>query len=77
MAVVGLVGCGGSESESPEDTSTAPATVEHGSFADCLTEHGVSESAASPVGPPADVDPETWDQAMQACSTLAPGPTSP
>ncbi len=49
-------------------------TVEHGSFANCLSEHGVDESAASPVGPPADVDQETWDKAMEACSTLAPGP---
>ncbi|CAJ1496326.1 hypothetical protein [[Mycobacterium] burgundiense] len=78
MAALALAGCGGSESTPPQDASTpAPTTAEHGSFASCLTEHGVSESAASPVGPPADVDPAVWDRAMQACSTLAPGPAGP
>ncbi|CAJ1579688.1 hypothetical protein [[Mycobacterium] wendilense] len=76
VGLAALVGCG-SDSSAPEDETTAPATVEHGSFASCLNEHGVDESAASPVGPPADVDQETWDRAMEACSTLAPGPAGP
>ncbi|MFA5707974.1 hypothetical protein [Mycolicibacterium sp.] len=77
VGLAALVGCG-SESSDPAETTgeetTVTTTVEHGSFANCLSEHGVDESAASPVGPPADVDQETWDKAMEACSTLAPGP---
>jgi hypothetical protein len=29
------------------------------------------------LGPPAGVDPTTWETAMRACSTLAPGPAGP
>ncbi len=74
VGLAALVGCGSESSDPAETTVEETTTVEHGSFASCLTEHGVDESAASPVGPPADVDQETWDKAMEACSTLAPGP---
>ena len=71
--VAGLAGCA-----SESDTDPAPSTTsEHGSFAHCLTEHGVTESAVSPAGPPAGVDQDTWDKAMQACGTLGPGPAGP
>ena len=66
----GAVSCG-----SPEPTptispsSSAPATVEHGAFAHCLAEHGVTEPAGA-----AGVDHATWDAAKQACASLAPGP---
>ncbi len=67
-----LTGCS-QEPANPEQSVT-PGTGGHGSFAQCLHEHGVDESAVSPAGPPAGVDPGTWQAAMQACNTLAPGP---
>ncbi|MGY4709508.1 hypothetical protein ACXDF8_08145 [Mycolicibacterium sp. CBM1] len=62
---------------SPAPTTTSAATPEHGSLAHCLHEHGVPDSAGTAVlGPPPGVDPGTWDEAMKACSTLAPGPAA-
>ena len=59
----------------PAPTAATITPAEHGSLATCLREHGVSETGGSVVlGPPAGVDPATWDKAMKACSTLAPGP---
>ncbi len=57
-------------------SSSSPA---HGSLADCLQDHGVPAAAAGPavLGPPAGVPQETWDEAMKACSRLAPGPAAP
>lgn len=51
----------------------------HGSLADCLKANGVTETGGAPVvlGPPAGVDQATWDKAMEACATLAPGPAAP
>lgn len=67
--LLALAGCGSQPSAPP-----APST-EHGGFAHCLNEHGVTESTVSPAGPPAGVDQDTWDKAMKACSSLAPGPS--
>ncbi|AQT81707.1 hypothetical protein B1R94_24335 [Mycolicibacterium litorale] len=62
-------------SPAPSTSTGGSATPEHGSLAHCLHEHGVPDSAGTAVlGPPPGVDPGTWDEAMQACSTLAPGP---
>ena len=64
----------------PEPTADTPApTAQHGSLAECLRAQGVPESAgpAAVLGPPSGVDESTWEQAMQACSTLAPGPAGP
>lgn len=57
-----------------ETVTTPPAP--HGGLADCLHAHGVPESAGAAVvlGPPGGVDPATWQQAVQACSSFAPGP---
>ena len=78
--VAAAVGCG---SPSSPDTTTTPPTVEHGAYAHCLNEHGVTEPpgpavgpAPGPAAPPPGVDPATWDTAMQACATLAPGPAA-
>lgn len=54
-------------------TSIAPSSG-HGTLAHCLSEHGVPSAPGPAVGPPPGVDPATWQQAMQACSSLAPGP---
>lgn len=78
VALVGaaliLTACSGKQAPS-EPATTAPPTA-HGSLAECLKAHGVPESSgpAAVLGPPAGVDPGTWDGAMKACSTLAPGP---
>jgi len=46
-------------------------------LAHCLTEHGVPAAPGPMMGAPPGVDQQTWDQAMQACSTLGPGPGQP
>lgn len=62
----------------PGPSSPAPPTA-HGSLAECLRDQGVPESAgpAAALGPPSGVDEATWENAMQACATLAPGPAGP
>lgn len=73
-----LTGCGSGDSEpAPEAPPSAEQTTEHGSFAQCLTEHGIPETAVSPLGPPDGVDPEAWDAAMEDCKTFTPGPAGP
>jgi len=79
--VAAAVGCG--SPSSPDTTTTTPPTVDHGAYAHCLNEHGVTEPpgpavgpAPGPAAPPPGVDPATWDTAMQACATLAPGPAA-
>ena len=77
-----IAGCTSSPTPSaPTSISPAPSSTttgsspEHGSLAHCLHEHGVQDSGGTAVlGPPPGVDPGTWNKAMQACSTLAPGP---
>lgn len=72
-----VAGC--SSKPSPEQTTPPAAPAEHGSLADCLKSHGVQDAGGPAVmmGPPAGVDQATWDQAMKACSALAPGPAAP
>jgi hypothetical protein len=67
----GAVGCGSNAAPPAQPgTSTSTAvTVGHGAFAQCLGDHGVAEPAGA-----AGVDQGTWDKAMQACGSLAPGP---
>jgi hypothetical protein len=84
VALVGaafvLAAC--SSNQTPPDSTNTPAGTEpasHGSLAECLKANGVDESSgpAAVLGPPAGVDPTTWETAMRACSTLAPGPAGP
>jgi hypothetical protein len=80
VALLGLAGCTSNapsapeESSAPQSTPASPDATQHGGLAHCLSEHGVTETAVNPAGPPAGVDEKTWDEAVQACSTLAPGP---
>ena len=70
-----IAGCSSqSEPSEPGVKDLPPGT--HGSLAECLHEHGIPDSAgpAAILGPPNGVDQAVWDQAMTACSTLAPGP---
>ncbi|HEX3548099.1 MAG TPA: hypothetical protein VHU62_16215 [Mycobacterium sp.] len=72
IAAAGLVAACSSNTSPPPSTSVAPTG--HGTFAHCLSEHGVPFGAGPALGPPSDVDQDTWQRAMQACSSLAPGP---
>lgn len=81
-----LVGCSSKPgSEAPKSTESAgpspvPASpAEHGGLAECLRNQGVADAGgpAAVLGPPAGVDQAIWDKAMQACSSLAPGPGAP
>jgi hypothetical protein len=72
-----LAGCSAQDSAPPPQTSTSTAPSGHGSFAHCLEEHGVPAPPGPVAGPPPGVDAQAWQQAMQSCSTLAPGPAGP
>jgi hypothetical protein len=74
LAAAGLVAaCSSGANDQPAPSSPAAPTG-HGGFAHCLTEHGVAGAPGLAVGPPPGVDQDTWHSAMQACSSLAPGP---
>lgn len=82
MLTVTLTGCGTKSEPVPVSTSVQ-APTEHGAYAHCLAEHGVTAAAGAPAGPapgpagpPPGVDQPTWDSAQKACATLAPGPSS-
>jgi hypothetical protein len=56
-------------------TSVAPdGATGHGAFAKCLADNGVPAERGGQLGAPPGVDQDTWHKAMQACSSLAPGP---
>lgn len=80
VAAACIVGIAVAGCSSKEDATPTPAeSTGHGGLAECLKSHGVQDSGGQSVmmGPPAGVEPSTWDQAMKACSTLAPGPAAP
>lgn len=78
-----IAGCSskpGSDTPKTTESTSAPAKpTEHGSLAECLRGQGVADvgGPAAVLGPPAGVDQATWDKAMQACSSMAPGPGAP
>ena len=72
VAAAILAGCSSSPPMQQSTTSVTPAG--HGSLAQCLSEHGVLAAPGPAAGPPPGVDPGTWNEAMQSCSSLAPGP---
>jgi hypothetical protein len=75
-----IAGCSSNSAPPQESSPQQPAPqetaapAEHGGFAHCLGEHGVPAAPGPAAGPPPGVDADTWQKAMQACSTLAPGP---
>jgi len=73
LAAAGLVAACSANTPPPEQ-STSVAPTGHGGFAHCLSEHGVPAAPGPAAGPPPGVDQDTWQRAMKACSTLAPGP---
>jgi len=79
-AVMFVAACSSTSAPSESGSSSrSESPAAHGSFADCLKANGVDETAApaAVLGPPEGVDQSTWQQAMQACSSLAPGPAGP
>jgi hypothetical protein len=68
-----FTGCS-SDTAPTQQPTPAPETPHHGSYAGCLAQHGVPTPPPGPGGPPPGVDQATWDKAVQACATLAPGP---
>jgi hypothetical protein len=75
IVAAGLVtACSSNTAEQPATSSVVPTG--HGTLAHCLSEHGVPSAPAPAMGPPAGVDQGTWHRAMQACSSLAPGPAN-
>lgn len=73
LAAAGLLAACGTESPSEPDTPSSNQDG-HGTYAECLNEHGVPATPGPNTGPPAGVDRAAWDQALQACASLAPGP---
>lgn len=78
IVAIGLLigGCSSQPAPSEPDV-TDPSPAGHGSLSECLRSNGIADASSAVLGPPANVDPEIWDQAMAACSTLAPGPAGP
>jgi len=74
LAAAGLLAACSSNTAPAEQPSTSVAATGHGGFAHCLSEHGVPTAPGPALGPPPGVDQDTWHRAMQACSSLAPGP---
>lgn len=76
-----IAGCSAepAPSQPGRGSSPVPSPAAHGSLAECLQAEGVPDSGGPPavLGPPSGVDPATWDAAMKACATLAPGPATP
>lgn len=74
-----IAACSSKQAPSQPTTTDWEPLPAHGSLADCLKANGVTETGGAPIvlGPPAGVDQGTWDKAMKACSTLAPGPAAP
>lgn len=67
-----LAGC--SSDEPPTESPPTSAKPTHGAFANCLSEHGVPAATGPQVAPPHGVDAASWQRALHACSSLAPGP---
>ena len=76
FAAAGLLAACSSNTQPPEQSSTSVAPTGHGGFADCLSEHDVPTAPGPAAGPPPGVDQDTWHRAMEACSSLSPGPAS-
>ncbi|MCT7657670.1 hypothetical protein [Mycobacterium deserti] len=75
IAAAGLLaGCSSDSDSTEQTTTTTQAPAGHGSLAQCLTEHGVPAAPGPSAGPPPGVSEQAWNDAMQSCSSLAPGP---
>ena len=73
-AAVIIAGCSSNDAPQEQTSTTAPSG--HGTYAKCLSEHGVSAPPGPVAGPPPGTDEATWHKAEQACASLAPGPNA-
>ncbi|WP_372442993.1 hypothetical protein [Mycolicibacterium baixiangningiae] len=75
LAAAGLLAaCAGEGPSAPPAPSSSSSPSGHGSYAECLNEHGVPAAPGPSTGPPAGVDRAAWDEALLSCASLAPGP---
>lgn len=79
LAAALIAGCSSRTAPEPAQQPAGPESAppaSHGGFAECLSRQGVADPGgpAAVLGPPPGVDAATWDRAMAACSSLAPGP---
>ena len=75
IATAATAACSAPAGPTGESTPTsAVPSVGHGSFAYCLSQHGVPAAPGPSSDPPAGVDADTWRVALAECSSLAPGP---
>ncbi|MDA4100791.1 hypothetical protein [Mycolicibacterium monacense] len=74
LAAAGLVAACASQESPSESGPPSSSPSAHGSYAECLNEHGVPAAPGPNTGPPAGVDRAAWDQALKSCASLAPGP---
>ena len=73
VAAVAVAAYAATDGGSSSSTASGPDQAAMQEFQQCLSEHGVP-AAPGPAGPPPGVDPDKWNEAMQTCSSLAPGP---
>jgi hypothetical protein len=69
-----LASCSSAPPQHTDDSPGVAPSTGHGAFAHCLTDHGVPAAPGPVTGPPPGVDEAAWQQAMQSCGSLAPGP---
>jgi hypothetical protein len=74
LAAAGLLAACAGEDRPSEPASSSSSPSGHGSYAECLNEHGVPAAPGPSTGPPAGVDRAAWDEALKSCASLAPGP---
>ncbi|PRC42545.1 hypothetical protein C6A85_000000109940 [Mycobacterium sp. ITM-2017-0098] len=76
LAAAAVAAACSSATEPPGEStpSSAVPSVGHGSFAYCLSQHGIPAPPGPASGPPPGVDAAAWEAAMAECSSLAPGP---
>lgn len=76
LAAAGALAACSAPTESPGESTPTSAvpSVGHGSYAYCLSQHGISAPPGPASGPPPGVDAADWEAAMAECSALTPGP---
>ncbi|HYP94883.1 MAG TPA: hypothetical protein VER34_17605 [Mycobacterium sp.] len=76
FAAAGFLAACSSNTPTGEQTSTSVATDRTRWFRPLPERAGRAAAPGPAAGPPPGVDQDTWHGAMEACSSLAPGPAS-
>lgn len=74
VAAAGLLAACGAEAAPLELEISPPEPSGHGSYAQCLDDHGVAAPLGPVSAPPPGVDERAWHEAMASCASRAPGP---